>query len=479
MSKFVNTDTWLTCNMGMKPARMVVTSQGSQTFVDKQGATVEDTKGYNFICTKYLGLIGFLAGILLAALCVLFPAVGFLLLAAVTFIGGLGIAGTIGYLVCCSSYGKPRQWQLQHPTVQIEGKHALVSDSKLLCSTGNGVVTMHESFSGALWTALKSDGLHMLNYSLQFLSGYMVGRGSINLVGAARAGGAAGVGSLFSSGLKNMFSPAGLRGLFAAGNYGKAALQTGMLALGYGSTAYTGYNMYQTATDPQLSLGEKAWELSKESLLQVMFVFGAGNVPARRPAEGGTGTHTEEAPKADDVKPEESKPATSGEAKPAEGGSEQKGGMAETETKPVNVPKKPSYQQGQSDGGPGTWEQRGRYGKPEDIQFQKKVTGAPEGVEYVVKGPNPKGEVKFDGYDPEADALLDAKRYEKWPPLDKEFGKKAILDEAQRQIKAYRNGTPIEWHVASEEKAKMIEEIFDDAGITEIQVIYPPRFLGN
>ena len=85
------------------------------------------------------------------------------------------------------------------------------------------------------------------------------------------------------------------------------------------------------------------------------------------------------------------------------------------------TPKKPSYQIGASDGGPGQWVEANENTKPADAAYQQKVTGAPQGTVYNVPNTNaPTGVVSFDGYDPATNTLIDAKNWNKWP-IDEGF----------------------------------------------------------
>lgn len=72
--------------------------------------------------------------------------------------------------------------------------------------------------------------------------------------------------------------------------------------------------------------------------------------------------------------------------------------------------------------------------------------------------------------------LLDAKRFEDFPPVDKLgnpvrtragriLGEDKILIEARAQVQAFRNNAPIEWHVATQEKADMVKDILRRANL--------------
>jgi hypothetical protein len=129
------------------------------------------------------------------------------------------------------------------------------------------------------------------------------------------------------------------------------------------------------------------------------------------------------------------------------------------------------YTIGTSDGGPGVWAD-----EPIPIkgaEYQQQVTGAPPGTAYEVEG------VKFDGYDPERDVLIDAKDWDTWPSRDSngvyhDFALDSVIDQAEAQVVA-ANGTAIEWHVPTPEKAEELQDILEEAGITGITVVVTPK----
>ncbi|HEX8698019.1 MAG TPA: Tox-REase-5 domain-containing protein [Myxococcaceae bacterium] len=125
----------------------------------------------------------------------------------------------------------------------------------------------------------------------------------------------------------------------------------------------------------------------------------------------------------------------------------------------------PSYKLGESDGGPGQWEKAPV--RPKGVGYQKDVTGAPEGVEYAVPARTSSGKVLFDGY--KDGKLLDAKDWEQWPPVNAEFWQQGVLADVERQLSAAR-GTPIEWHLPNEDKAKAVRQFLENEGIKGIDV---------
>ncbi|MDN5478063.1 MAG: DUF4280 domain-containing protein [Chryseobacterium sp.] len=142
------------------------------------------------------------------------------------------------------------------------------------------------------------------------------------------------------------------------------------------------------------------------------------------------------------------------------------------------VVKKPTYRIGESDGGPGTWENR--HSPQKGADYQKKTTGAPDNTEYVVKTDKMKsGEKKFDGYDPETNTLQDSKDWDKWPPKgDSDWARRRrqqMLDSARKDAEiAQEAGSKLEWHVPTQAKADELADLFDDANI-DIDVIVVPK----
>ena len=128
------------------------------------------------------------------------------------------------------------------------------------------------------------------------------------------------------------------------------------------------------------------------------------------------------------------------------------------------------YEIGSSDGGPGVWTSEPTH---RGSEYQELVTGAPQGTDYTVEG------VRFDGYDPERDVLIDAMDWTDWPSRDSngvyhDFALDSVIDQAEAQVVA-ANGTAIEWHVPTPEKAEELREILEAAEITVITVVVTPK----
>ena len=107
---------------------------------------------------------------------------------------------------------------------------------------------------------------------------------------------------------------------------------------------------------------------------------------------------------------------------------------------------------GSSDGGPGAWTKANEGLAPEEAAYRQKATGAPQGTVYNVPNTDaPTGVTSFDGYDPAANTLIDAKYWNKWP-IDEGFSSDSVVKQAQRQIDAAR-GMNIVWKIPSPETA--------------------------
>lgn len=90
----------------------------------------------------------------------------------------------------------------------------------------------------------------------------------------------------------------------------------------------------------------------------------------------------------------------------------------------------------------------------------------------------PSGQKAFDGYDPKRDVLLDAKDWNDWPPLDRDFGINKVVKDAKKSSDvAKQTGKKLEWHVPTEAKKQQLDELFksrSDLGI-DIDVVVTPK----
>jgi hypothetical protein len=142
----------------------------------------------------------------------------------------------------------------------------------------------------------------------------------------------------------------------------------------------------------------------------------------------------------------------------------------EQHTMPTTI-KKPSYKIGASDGGPGRWARETTPVKGGD--YQRQVTGAPKNIEYVVDAPfTQSGKIKFDGYNPERNVLVDAKDWDKWPPLDQDWAIKDVVSSAKKQgTFASLTKVKVEWHVPGKEKATVLRKLFKKNNIKGINLV--------
>jgi len=148
---------------------------------------------------------------------------------------------------------------------------------------------------------------------------------------------------------------------------------------------------------------------------------------------------------------------------------------SESETESTNEIKRPTFQVGQSDGGPGVWANSSKYPRSAaDAAYQQSATGAPAGVEYAVDTPLMKSGVKyFDGYDPNTGNLIDAKNYVDWPNPDLPFSMKSVTDDMiQSDAIAGDAGTSVEYRVASQAKADLLKSIAQQNNLSNTVVTY-------
>jgi hypothetical protein len=120
---------------------------------------------------------------------------------------------------------------------------------------------------------------------------------------------------------------------------------------------------------------------------------------------------------------------------------------------------------GKTDGGPGKWVKAEVRAKGAD--YQEQISGVGRGAEYDMNG------VLFDGYDPSRAALLDAKDWVNYPPLNTSFWHANALQEARSQVIA-ANGTAIEYHFSTQAAADAVNGLFKANGIAGIRIVVTP-----
>ncbi|TSC20318.1 Tox-REase-5 domain-containing protein [Corallococcus sp. Z5C101001] len=133
--------------------------------------------------------------------------------------------------------------------------------------------------------------------------------------------------------------------------------------------------------------------------------------------------------------------------------------------------------------GPGQWGPAKESMSERARRYQEQITGHSADEAYWVGGVGKNsGGVKFDGF--QDGVLLEAKG----PGYANKFlddlspkiwfeksGAKALMDQAQRQIRAaHGTGTTIRWHVAERKTSEAIRGLLKARGFTEIEVLFVP-----
>ncbi|MFL5355237.1 Tox-REase-5 domain-containing protein [Archangium sp.] len=129
-------------------------------------------------------------------------------------------------------------------------------------------------------------------------------------------------------------------------------------------------------------------------------------------------------------------------------------------------------------GGPGQWVPKNEAMSERSRRFQHKVTKAPAGWVYRVLRNGEKAD--FDGRDPVTGVLLETKGQ----GYDRHFGAdlkpkpyfkgdKRLVRQALRQLDV-ANGIPVRWHVAEPRMVDILKELFRNAKIDGIDVVYTP-----
>ena len=146
-------------------------------------------------------------------------------------------------------------------------------------------------------------------------------------------------------------------------------------------------------------------------------------------------------------------------------------------------PRLPSFQAGESDGGPGVWVLKSPkypYGNPKAAAYQQHATGAPEGMEYLLTGVPTRfmsqGKKYFDGYDPQNHTLIDAKGYFDWPKEELGFSMKETAKELAKEADIAKHfGCGLEIRVATQEKTDLLKSIIKGENIKNVVVrLWPP-----
>ena len=129
-------------------------------------------------------------------------------------------------------------------------------------------------------------------------------------------------------------------------------------------------------------------------------------------------------------------------------------------------------------GGPGEWVQV-KESMPESARaYQERVTGAPRGYAYRVKGGGE--EADFDGFDPKEGVLIEAKGPNLAKFFDEELnpegffkGARRFIQQARRQESAAR-GMKVRWVAAEKKLADALRKLFDENLLERIEVRHVP-----
>ena len=127
-------------------------------------------------------------------------------------------------------------------------------------------------------------------------------------------------------------------------------------------------------------------------------------------------------------------------------------------------------------GGPGQWVEDTTSMSEQSRAYQAQVTGAPKRWAYQVCRDGDC--VEYDGFDPKAGVLLEAKArgYDQWflPNLVPKFnfeGLDTLRKQAQKQYKLAQ-GMPVRWHVAEPRMVDVLKKLFKQWNVAEIEVVY-------
>jgi hypothetical protein len=465
-------DYWM-CTGGIMPAQMqtvqlkVLQKDGKKYLMKSDTSTASFG---DFTC-KWVMLI---AALIAAVVIVAVVATGGAALAVIVAAGAIAGAGgaiygsVLGSLICGQKAAIARTWLGEKSNLIVAGQHALTTGSTMQCPVfGSKIV--HAPNVKNWWDALRVGiGNFGETVILGALGGALIG------VGGALFSGAAAIAwpTLASVGTNIVGSVTGW-GMAARLYFGANALSNKQ-ALGevdmnnveerdaaFGDAAFPEYGSIKRIFSGQ------AEPMDAMLLFYFLNLRVPGNRGGTSPKEEAGKPKEETKPKEEEVKPvENTKPV---EEKPASG----KDGKAYE----ANI-KKPSFKNGQSDGGPGTWETRPTPEK--GAVYQEKVTGAPKDTEYVVKTDKMKsGEKKFDGYDPDRNVLTDAKDWDKWPPSgNKDWeiaARKSEMNNAKKDAAIAKDaGSTLEYHVPTQEKADQLNELFN-ANRIDIKVVVTPK----
>ena len=273
---YVPDKVYLVCTNGTMKSQMNVTSQTTVKIAGlRLAATIEDRFTGNFFCAKMV-VAGALIGAVVAAVFVVgtIASGGTLGVAAIAAIGAAGAAGgaATGALAAmmpsiCSMLTSPNDWAVVHPRVKIEGKRALIEDSKIPCTLGGNVLILYSLEAAEDFTDLRTW------QTVADVGGIILGSALVSVsVGAVFTGGAAFFGSV-----KLINATFGSAAAWKFAGEGALWLAGGMLA-SYGADEAKG------AAYEQLGIGDYAdgkYEDRADELINLENIVDDRNAPSR------------------------------------------------------------------------------------------------------------------------------------------------------------------------------------------------------
>lgn len=141
-----------------------------------------------------------------------------------------------------------------------------------------------------------------------------------------------------------------------------------------------------------------------------------------------------------------------------------------------------SRRQSEPVGGPGRWGPSRRLVSPRAARYQEHVSGHPASEAWWLGEPGRKERTRFDGA--HEGVLLEtrgpglASRFTDGltpEPWFARWGAKALVEGARRQQQAARaTGARVRWHVAEEKAARALRKLFDEAGLSDVEVVHTP-----
>ncbi|MDR2951306.1 MAG: restriction endonuclease fold toxin 5 domain-containing protein [Prevotella sp.] len=502
-NKIITEDDFFQCSGGMLPSpfqsrQSIVKKADSAKYITKMD--ISTVSWVDFGCKKLMLLYAVVAAVaaLVAALCVATGGAALIAICAIAGAAGAIFGAVVGSLICGQLVAPTRQWIGSKSNFQILGIDTITGDHFMRCDAFVmlGMNPEFITFAPNIKSWGQAIALGAANFIGKVFEGMMAGAligtagaAFSGLVGAGAAGGWSGVGRVvlqfvksipknFIGNIVESFSAFGLgmRGVMSAQNVLATYGETGeMSAETFNQSVKDGFWSMETGAIESVTSvcsGQGTWQ----DIGGIVLMFSPVGKGKRDLEDGLSGKADDMANRADDAdgRTKDGDEITAKRQTDAETSSKKEDGDA---YEMGSTSKKPSYQHGQSDGGPGTWEHRTTPDKNGSAAYQEKVTGSPKDTEYVVTTDKmSSGEKKFDGYDPETNTLIDAKKWDDFPPEGQKWAEDKIVKEARNDAEiAGEAGCDLEWHVPTKERATQLEKIFRKNKIEGIDVKVTPK----